>query len=72
MEPATEAGRILLTEHSSGTPHMKKHILAIEREARGLDVTHEDRVHPGCEHVRWVHPQDGPCSVPDCDCERFE
>ena len=32
-EPRTEAGRILLREHSSGTPHMARHILAIEAEA---------------------------------------
>jgi len=33
-EPLTEAGRVLLREHSSGTPHMARHILAIEAEAR--------------------------------------
>lgn len=32
-EPLTEAGRVLLREHSSGTPHMARHILAIEAEA---------------------------------------
>lgn len=32
-KPTTAAGRILLREHSSGTPHMARHILAIEAEA---------------------------------------
>lgn len=32
--PRTAAGLILLREHSSGTPHMERHILAIENEAR--------------------------------------
>ena len=32
-EPMTEAGRVLLHEHSSGTPHMARHIIAIEAEA---------------------------------------
>gem|GEM_PF-4197054 len=33
-EPLTEAGRVLLREHSSGTPHMARHVAAIEAEAR--------------------------------------
>jgi len=33
----TAAGRILLREHSSGTPHMARHIAAIEAEARDLE-----------------------------------
>ncbi len=32
-QPSTEAGRILLREHSSGTPHMARHIIGIENEA---------------------------------------
>lgn len=37
--PKTEAGKVLLAEHSSGTPHMARHIDAIEAEAaqQGLD-----------------------------------
>jgi hypothetical protein len=33
-EPTTEAGRILLLEHSSQSPHMARHIVAVEQEAR--------------------------------------
>jgi len=33
-EPLTEAGRVLLREHSSGTPHMARHVAAIEDEVR--------------------------------------
>jgi len=38
-KPLTEAGRVLLREHSSGTPHMARHILAIEAEARATPAT---------------------------------
>lgn len=41
LTPDTEAGRILLHEHSSGTPHMAKHILAIEAEAMARRVIGE-------------------------------
>lgn len=38
-ETRTEAGRTLLKEHTSGSPHMTRHVAAIESEARSLALS---------------------------------
>lgn len=79
--PATEAGRVLLHEHSSGTPHMLRHILAIEAEAgqqarEALDATARELHHVyhdasgGIDAVEWRGVAYADCHNHLCDQAR--
>lgn len=53
-EPGTEAGKTMMREHTSGSPHMIRHVLAIEAEARASAFAEIQREHDNGWHIGEV------------------